>query len=455
MDDSTRRSARQRKQVHHYNARDDTPIPKKVKRPRRPTMAVESTPELVKTKPSARPSGSQRSKIPPSDDESDDEFEDAPASIDVLEQSTSAVASIAPDPTFAMGNRHATDYFSSRKIRKKSKDDKKAATLAQLDADDIRLALQDWDASLHRHCHPRPAGHASTFCSLVLGLNCSCSRYVRSFACHLNHMHVLQIHGYLPSVSIRYVVTTLFANLFNQKPPANRSVEEQCMECAHLLHTSPPSVSVCLVIHSIDGISLRGAGTQRALSILAACRFIHVVGSIDHLNAASLWEESDTKRFGWLEHIVHMYAPYTSETLVSTMWGSRGKTGAAPTAVSGIKYILESLTPTDLAVLRALGTQQLKDGGGMVEYKPFVDQCRKAMLVSSVQAMRNAIACLTEHGLIVTNKADQMRVPYGDHTIQHTILGLNPPAEDDGEGEEGEKEDGHEGNAIAESVATE
>ncbi|RHY97985.1 hypothetical protein DYB37_007335 [Aphanomyces astaci] len=406
MDDSTRRSARQRKQVHHYNARDDTPIPKKVKRPRRPTMAVESTPELVKTKPSARPSGSQRSKIPPSDDESDDEFEDAPASIDVLEQSTSAVASIAPDPTFAMGNR------------KKSKDDKKAATLAQLDADDIRLALQDWDASCIDTVIPDQlamySGHFAQWeHQLIAGFN------------------------------------LLFTGL------GSKLQLLQCMECAHLLHTSPPSVSVCLVIHSIDGISLRGAGTQRALSILAACRFIHVVGSIDHLNAASLWEESDTKRFGWLEHIVHMYAPYTSETLVSTTWGSRGKTGAAPTAVSGIKYILESLTPTDLAVLRALGTQQLKDGGGMVEYKPFVDQCRKAMLVSSVQAMRNAIACLTEHGLIVTNKADQMRVPYGDHTIQHTILGLNPPAEDDGEGEEGEKEDGHEGNAIAESVATE
>ncbi|ETV83416.1 hypothetical protein, variant [Aphanomyces astaci] len=351
-------------------------------------------------------------------------------------------------------------------LGKKSKDDKKAATLAQLDADDIRLALQDWDASCIDTVIPdQLAMYSGRFAQwehqLIAGFNLlftglgSKLQLLQSFACHLNHMHVLQIHGYLPSVSIRYVVTTLFANLFNQKPPANRSVEEQCMECAHLLHTSPPSVSVCLVIHSIDGISLRGAGTQRALSILAACRFIHVVGSIDHLNAASLWEESDTKRFGWLEHIVHMYAPYTNETLVSTTWGSRGKTGAAPTAVSGIKYILESLTPTDLAVLRALGTQQLKDGGSMVEYKPFVDQCRKAMLVSSVQAMRNAIACLTEHGLVVTNKADQMRVPYGDHTIQHTILGLNPPAEDDGEGEEGEKEDGHEGNAIAESVATE
>ncbi|RLO06690.1 hypothetical protein DYB28_005939 [Aphanomyces astaci] len=212
MDDSTRRSARQRKQVHHYNARDDTPIPKKVKRPRRPTMAVESTPELVKTKPSARPSGSQRSKIPPSDDESDDEFEDAPASIDVLEQSTSAVASIAPDPTFAMGNR------------KKSKDDKKAATLAQLDADDIRLALQDWDASCIDTVIPDQlamySGHFAQWeHQLIAGFNLlftglgSKLQLLQSFACHLNHMHVLQIHGYLPSVSIRYVVTTLFANV--------------------------------------------------------------------------------------------------------------------------------------------------------------------------------------------------------------------------------------------------
>ncbi|RHY32541.1 hypothetical protein DYB32_002450 [Aphanomyces invadans] len=192
------------------------------------------------------------------------------------------------------------------------------------------------------------------------------------------------------------------------------------------MHTSPASTSLCLVIHSLDGVSLRGPDTQRALSILAACRYIHVAASIDHVNAASLWEESDMKRFGWLEHIVHTYAPYTQETLVTT-WGNKGKAGRhAPTALSGIKYILESLTPTDLAVLRALGAEQLQTGGAMVDSKPFVDLCRKKMLVSSLQAMRNSIACLKEHGLVATNKIDQLRIPFSDLTIQHTILGHRP-----------------------------
>ncbi|RLO04674.1 hypothetical protein DYB28_006041 [Aphanomyces astaci] len=91
-------------------------------------------------------------------------------------------------------------------LGKKSKDDKKAATLAQLDADDIRLALQDWDATCIDTVIPdQLAMYSSHFAQwehqLIAGFNLlftglgSKLQLLQSFACHLNHMHVLQIHG--------------------------------------------------------------------------------------------------------------------------------------------------------------------------------------------------------------------------------------------------------------------
>ncbi|CAK4120161.1 unnamed protein product [Aphanomyces euteiches] len=334
--------------------------------------------------------------------------------------------------TFAMGNRLATDYFSSRKIRKKAKDDKKTSALSLLDADDIRAALKAWDAKqkntlvshqlglyskeFDRWEHQLRAG----FNLLFTGFG-SKIQLLQSFAsCISGDIPVLQIHGYLPSASIRLIVVTLFQKMFKSRPPPNRSLEEQCLTLA--LDVVAANASLCLVIHSIDGAALRGTETQRALSILAASRNIHVVASIDHINATSLWEESETKRFGWLEHVVHTAAPYAQEAMIQGWSG--GGSGKSTMALSGLKYILESLTPTDLAVLRALGTEQLK--GTLVEHKPFVDLCRKRMIVNSVQGMRNALTCLTEHELVIRNSAtDHLRIPFGDHVIQQTILSQN------------------------------
>ena len=40
-----------------------------------------------------------------------------------------------------------------------------------------------------------------------------------------------------------------------------------------------------LIIHNIDGVTLRGAKTQTLLSLLAGVRGIHVIATIDHINA--------------------------------------------------------------------------------------------------------------------------------------------------------------------------
>lgn len=42
---------------------------------------------------------------------------------------------------------------------------------------------------------------------------------------------------------------------------------------------------VCVVIHNIDGPGLRDSETQQYLARVAACSHIHIVASIDHVNA--------------------------------------------------------------------------------------------------------------------------------------------------------------------------
>ena len=48
---------------------------------------------------------------------------------------------------------------------------------------------------------------------------------------------------------------------------------------------SAPDLHVYLIIHNIDGPMLRGEKTQSALGQLASIPNLHLVASIDHINA--------------------------------------------------------------------------------------------------------------------------------------------------------------------------
>lgn len=50
-------------------------------------------------------------------------------------------------------------------------------------------------------------------------------------------------------------------------------------------HSEGSEFSICVVIHNIDGPGLRGADSQQYLARIAACSHVHMVASIDNVNA--------------------------------------------------------------------------------------------------------------------------------------------------------------------------
>ena len=46
-----------------------------------------------------------------------------------------------------------------------------------------------------------------------------------------------------------------------------------------------PADELFLIIHNIDGVMLRGSKVQSVLSSLAQISAIHIIASIDHINA--------------------------------------------------------------------------------------------------------------------------------------------------------------------------
>lgn len=194
---------------------------------------------------------------------------------------------------------------------------------------------------------------------------------------------------------------------------------------------------VYLMVHSIDGMAMRSPEIQTCLSWLGTAPFIHLVASIDQINGTSLWREEDSLRFQWISQSVNTCLPYSDE--IELRLSKQSKT--TDQSSNGIKFILQSLTPTDVATLRVIAQHQLDAGSALAsastegvrrkaapayaDYQKVYEVCRKKLLHSTLLAMKNSIKCLEEHGLVkllrVRNN-EKLEIPLPEHLVKAEIL---------------------------------
>ncbi|GMF58552.1 unnamed protein product [Phytophthora fragariaefolia] len=190
-----------------------------------------------------------------------------------------------------------------------------------------------------------------------------------------------------------------------------------------------------LLIHSIDGAALRNPEAQTCLSWLSKSPFIALIASIDHINGPSIWKEEDSLRFEWLSQNLDTCEPYTDE--IELRLAKRAKT--ADTTSSGVKFILQSLTPTDVATLQELARQQLAAADSaktrgmksreikLAVYQSVYEACRKKLLHSTPLAMKNSVKCLEDHGLLKQSRVqtvEYLEIPLREAIIKMDILQL-------------------------------
>ncbi|KAF4140088.1 Origin recognition complex subunit 2 [Phytophthora infestans] len=243
---------------------------------------------------------------------------------------------------------------------------------------------------------------------------------------------VMQVHGYLPVVSLKYLAETIQKKILNMEVKQNESLSQQCRDIlkAKPSRHVPP---VYILVHCIDGVALRNPEAQTCLSWLAKAPFIGLIASMDHINGPSIWKEEDSLRFEWLSQNLDTCVPYTNE--VELRLTKRTKTTDATS--NGVKFILQSLTPTDVATLQELARQQLAalsssksrdrkhKGTKLPPYQSVYEACRKKLLHSTPLAMKNSVKCLKDHGLLKrcrVHTVEYLEIPLPETIIKTDIL---------------------------------
>ena len=232
---------------------------------------------------------------------------------------------------------------------------------------------------------------------------------------HLNESCHLVVNGFFPGLAIKQVLSTLSSDLLGYSGSFKSLLEHASFICSELegrkgSGSTPVKYlrkDVFLIIHNIDGPMLRGETAQTALSLLAQSPSIHILASIDHINAPLSWDQRKLSKFNWLWHDVTTYELYHDETSYENSLLVRQ---SGTLALSSLTHVTKSLTPNARGIFELLVKYQLEHKSdseniylGMSFHDCYV-KCREKFLVNSDMTLRAQLTEFRDHKLVRSRK---------------------------------------------------
>ena len=235
--------------------------------------------------------------------------------------------------------------------------------------------------------------------------------------------HIVVVNGYVPSVTTRDILNNVFVTILGteHRRKLGSNPNDMLDKLIDLLDGEeddedkddgndedastrfPSDARITLIIHSLDGESLRAERHQSLLSRLASHPRVSLVASIDHIKAPLLWDSAKVSQFNFLWHDATTFQPYSSaEASVEELlyMGGSGRAGGT----KGVKYVLASLPQNAKELYRILVSHQLQameeDGAGGageggelygVEYKVLYQMGVEEFICSNDMAFRTLL----------------------------------------------------------------
>ncbi|XP_042450807.1 origin of replication complex subunit 2-like [Zingiber officinale] len=229
----------------------------------------------------------------------------------------------------------------------------------------------------------------------------------------LTDFGVVVINGYLPSNNLKQALITLAEVLSDQLKHERKSSTRSKSNTEHtfsslsiedllsFLNVQLPQDNncfVCVIIHNIDGPSLRDPDSQQYLAQLASCSRVRMVASIDHVNAPLLWDKKMVHtQFKWSWHHVPTFAPYKAEgNFFPLILANYGNAQTTKTAL----VVLQSLTPNAQSVFKILAEHQLANEKEGMPNSTLYTKCRARFLVSNQVTLNSHLTEFKDHELV-------------------------------------------------------
>uniref|UniRef100_A0A6P7F1C9 Origin recognition complex subunit 2 n=1 Tax=Diabrotica virgifera virgifera TaxID=50390 RepID=A0A6P7F1C9_DIAVI len=233
---------------------------------------------------------------------------------------------------------------------------------------------------------------------LLYGLGSKRSIISKFQSLYLNNHPVVVVNGYFPSISIKSILDTILDLLEIEDIPGNP------IEACDLIISEFQNMrgsSLYIIIHNIEGETLRNGKTQNILAKLASSKNIHFIASIDHINAPLIWDQNKLSKFNYIWWDVTSFLRYEEETsFEQSMMVQQSST----LALSSLRNVFASLTSNSKSIYNLIVTHQIDNGKSQyyqgLAFKDLYHMCREAFIVSSDLALRAQLTEFVDHKML-------------------------------------------------------
>ena len=223
----------------------------------------------------------------------------------------------------------------------------------------------------------------------------------------------LVVNGFFPGLVLKQILNELTSNLLEHSGSFKNNIQQCKFICSMLCEDEDAPDELFLIIHNIDGPSLRDERAQIALSLLATCPKVHIIATIDHLNSPLLWNEIILSRYNWAWHDATTFEQYTVETSYEN---SLLVQQSGVLAMSSLTHVLKSLPEKAQKIFVVLATHHLehKEDSSYIglPYAELYRICREKFLANSDITLRSQLTEFLDHKLIRSRKG-----PDGTETL--------------------------------------
>ena len=235
------------------------------------------------------------------------------------------------------------------------------------------------------------------------------------------------INGYNPTCNYRDVLKDITDIMF---PESMAKMEAKYWGNHSMIHiqkmaeyykTQPDHIKIILVIHNIDGPSLRKLMFQQILSQLATIKQIAIIASADHVYAPLLWDATKAQNYNFIFHNVTSYEASDVESSFQDVM--KLGTEESSTGSEGAKFVLDSLTSNAKKLYKLLLEAQMiamenewnnkvapgRRGNAMVgvEFKKFLGICTADFVVSNEVSLRTILKEFIDHKMAFLKKINK------------------------------------------------
>ncbi|XP_068101237.1 origin recognition complex subunit 2 [Hyperolius riggenbachi] len=313
-------------------------------------------------------------------------------------------------------NNLVEEYFEAHSSSKVHTSDRTLQRLQtpKLDQETLQNLLDQSPAAFASDLHSLNKRHEALFykwmLQMHLGFNIilfglgSKRNLIEKFRTSLltDSLHIV-INGFFPGITVKSILNSITEEALGHSGTFRSPLDQ--MDFILQKFKKDSTLQLYLLIHNLDSHMLRGDKSQQILGQLASIPNIHLLASIDHINAPLMWDQSKLSLYNWLWYETTTYSSYVEETSYENSLLVK-RSGAL--ALSSLTHVMRSLTPNARGIFRLLAEYQManKDNPSYqgLSFQDFYQQCREAFLVNSDLTLRAQLTEFRDHKLIRTKK---------------------------------------------------